>query len=261
MAANQPGFSIQPTSPNPRDDLVTLPYEMRRMIGEDRPLVGERFGDVQWDSRSTQRLDAFENYRLLAVEGGGSDARLIYGQYLEPSAELEADPSESIPGVQMHQWPNVVRGGKFTPIIKDGNLVDLLVEIDEVEATTAPSNTLLETWYTSVPWPEDYIKPIQPQPGKIWWTFPGGFRGQRFCLHHDFKVPAIGGITAIRGHAVDALRRASFEFPKTNFTTWAAYVLSEEQPKVRGRYVRRRLTIFPPFDAATYPPSPRQTSS
>lgn len=265
MASTDPVGHFHPTSPNKRDDELRVPFQMRLMKPSTRPAIGQRLRDIRGDSSTQQFVDDCGNWKLRAIGGGSSDATLVFRQDMLPTAALEANPSDFWDEYKNYSWPAVIRGQPtWRHQINDGNYYGTTLIIDEVKRTVAISRYHMEIWWTTAPWPEEFLVTDRPRPDIVWWRYPGSTadaKGQRSALHDLIEVPPLTGIKQIRGQSYNGLNTQGWQFVATNQKTWVKHVYYDDQKKINGVYRRIRQTVFPPWNALKYPAAGKQYTS
>ncbi len=253
------GYTIVPVSKNARDDELHIPCPGKHMRPGYRPMVGTLLKKMQFDARKPE-IDVLGDWVLTVINGGSPDATLIFAKVQLPSKTLELTPSDSFSERKPFGWPNVVRAVDVRHLVKAGDYVATVVSVDEVVAGARVSMWVTEQWWTTEPWPDALMKHNNAEPGIVRWDYPLA-RGTRNCLHRDITIPPLSAVYKMNGRETANANRPGFLFPGTDYVTWARHVYSDVQTKVRGRWFRVRITIYPPYDALKYPKPPVQFTS
>jgi len=229
---------------------------MVAMSPDTRPNLGEKLKDIRFDANARPSISKFSDWVLVEIDSGS----LVFGQNNLPTAALALEPSDTLHDRDHWSWPTVIRGQPIWQHIigTGGNYLETRVIIDEVPEQTLPTFFLTEIWWTTEPWPLELLKTKQPLTSPVVWGYPGA-RGSRQALHETIDTPPLT-ITSIRGQTAP-VHIPSRRFPGTDFKHWTRYVVSDKQPKIRGRYRRERRTAIPPYDSRKYPNPPFDLSS
>lgn len=121
-----------------------------------------------------------------------------------------------------------------------------------IPTPNASSVIRIDQYLSEIPWPSGALKHPQPIPTEI----NGQYLGMRVdlpkCLHPlvvlNEMVPE--AILVENQGTINVPQTSQTNrqiFPATNFLNWAPFVIEDDVEEVNGLYLRRKITIHPPY--------------
>lgn len=234
-------------------------------IGGLLPSEGTLFSDAAWRGifpRDYMKLyGGFKYLQQLGETKTGID--LLFARTLTDAQR--GTPFRTITKYGNHYWHPVLKALEVIPdentprsynsaSSQSSTLISgpsFYVREDYIPAATEGTRFLIEEFFSDVPY--EIPQYPAPTPSSVSYDFPGVRGGFPECLHGDIEIQAqntasniqILGTAGNSARQIGSGQQGQF-FPRTGFTDWAPYVLSDEQQFNNG-YHRTKVTVFPPI--------------
>ncbi len=236
---------------DPSESAFVLTLDDNLVLPSNIPAVGTRWRD--WDLGQKHRTIDSEWNDYVYVdsrEAGPGQRGFVFGK-AKSAAELLV-PFESYWDNEFYSWPEVMTQTlpyKTTFVSSGGSYISSTIGtyLDYFVKSPAEVESLIkiERFQNTTPWPEAALRHRKPITSDV--KFWDG-TVVRNCLHGKIRIPAYLPGTSITQLNVDPETGSLMarEYPATNFTDWAPFVLRDGQKQINGMWVREKITIYPP---------------
>lgn len=251
-------------TPNPNERKFVVLVDDQKIKPDQIPTIGLSYAN--WQLPGKDRLDiGWESYIYLEPMDTGLNGQsgFIFGK---AHTDIEkAIPFRSYTTYERYTWPAVLSAlgillDASSPIqfYTDAEFSNLqsrprpFVRAFYQPEVTVDSEVLVEEYLSSTPYSANQMMHNQPVPSEVSWDVLGSQGSFQKCLHPEIEfeelqmeaqvLSRMGTKNAIKYFGSGKRQK----FPGTNYTTWAPFVLSDEQRYVEGQYHRVKRTIYPP---------------
>ena len=243
-------FQTIPTM-DPAESAFVLTLDDNLVLPSNVPAVGTRWRDWELGQKHRTIDSEWNDYVYVdSREAGPGQRGFVFGKN-KSAAELLV-PFESYWDNEFYSWPEVLTQtlpyrtafvSTYPSSISTtfANYLDYFVKSPaEVESLVK-----IERFQNAIPWPESSLRHRKPITSDV--KFAGGTVVQN-CLHGKIVVPSVvpGTSTTQLNVDPDTGSLMAREYPATNFTDWAPFVLRDGQKQINGMWVREKVTIYPP---------------
>lgn len=230
------------------------------------PAVGTAYNAFPNHVLPNDYLLKFGTYQF-ASSDKGTDGR-VHLIFSKGKTEAQKNtPFRTVQKFGNHYWHPVLKGIEIIPddktprAYRGGGGVDqttyagpsFYVRTDYIPGVNEGSMFVIEEFFAATKFSIGQYP--TPQPSAVSYDLPGVSGGFPECLHNDItiedhtttnsmQVVGAGGQSGMSTQVGSGIRGQFF--PRTNFTTWAPYVLSDEQQQTPVGFHRTRVTVYPP---------------
>lgn len=232
------------------------------VIGENPDILppeGTLYGQIDPRIMPADLSSTWNNYRYVDQDDLG-DGKLGLLFVKVQTQQEQQTPYRTTTSFGDHRWPPILhalvfiqdnnfprstngsRGGQAAIISGPSYYVREVYTPEIYEGTTF----VQEEYFSDVPFNIPF-HPV-PVPTAVSYDLPGVRGSFQECLHPDIIIPnaQTASSYSVAGQAFNANGALQGQkFPRTNFTTWAPYVLSDKQWFENG-YRRTLIRVYPP---------------
>lgn len=238
--------TVQTPNPSERSLVVMVDEANFAAVRGILPAEGTLYGSEEWRAFFGPRyMKEFADFVYVSQGGDTKDGgSLVFSKNkTEAAANI---PFRTTKRFGNHFWHAILV--KLTPVLVSGFPLSSAVGASNVNAnryvmrevyipSASEGSLFIKEEFTS-PRPFNIGLSAVPISSAVSYDLPNRRGGFPECLHEKIVIPAIT--------TTGSNKLPSQTFEATNFTTWAPYIISDEQDLKDGVYYRVRTKVFPP---------------